>query len=278
MRGVPQRLSVAQPAQPTMKTRSKDISRSDLPQDLGLLPGTFIRPLWRDMPSIFQQPRERLAIEWLSVKVAFQNFLGLIYYCKTGERGLPLNLKERRLIGRELHQRMYNAFARGDIFSLRKICCTGLANSLSSQIERRARNERVTWDLQKYIRGPATFFTGIRVVSDRATQIPELEDSGVRQVILRITSRQSTSKYTVPSKREAENSTPTLKSAPVIKDCTEYIVIQKLRWAGEEGEWRIWGHATPSTVEDLESPMFSTKLSLYERLMALKDEVEGGRR
>lgn len=64
----------------------------------------------------------------------------------------------------------------------------------------------------------------------------------------------------------------------MIKDCTEYIVIQKLRWAGEEGEWRIWGHATPSTVEDLESPMFSTKLSLYERLMALKDEVEGGRR
>lgn len=52
------------------------MSKSEMPQDLGLLPGTFVRPLWRDMPSVFQLPRERMQLEWLWIKQAFQNFLG----------------------------------------------------------------------------------------------------------------------------------------------------------------------------------------------------------
>lgn len=75
-KGMPQTLSVKQPSQPSMKSRGQNMSRSELPQDIGLLPGTYIRPLWRDMPSIFQQPRERLHFEWLWVKSWFQNFLG----------------------------------------------------------------------------------------------------------------------------------------------------------------------------------------------------------
>lgn len=46
-----------------------------MPQDLGLLPGTFIRPVWHEMPSIFKQPRERLRMEWLWWKTRLQNFL-----------------------------------------------------------------------------------------------------------------------------------------------------------------------------------------------------------
>lgn len=79
--GVPQHISIKQPAQPSMRTRGRELSRSELPQDIGLLPGTFIRPLWRDMPSIFQQPKERLRLEWLWLKNAVQNFLG--YVCRS---------------------------------------------------------------------------------------------------------------------------------------------------------------------------------------------------
>lgn len=50
------------------------MSRSELPTDLGLLPGTFIRPLWRDLPSIFTHPKERLQLEWLWLKSGFQSF------------------------------------------------------------------------------------------------------------------------------------------------------------------------------------------------------------
>lgn len=61
-------------AQPSFKTRTKDLKLADLPNDIGLLPGTFIRPLWRDMPSIFQAPRDRLHMEWTWFKSWFSNY------------------------------------------------------------------------------------------------------------------------------------------------------------------------------------------------------------
>ncbi|ODM18417.1 hypothetical protein SI65_06288 [Aspergillus cristatus] len=281
MRGMPQTMSVKQPAQPSMKTRGKEMSKSEMPQDLGLLPGTFVRPLWRDMPSIFQLPRERMQLEWLWIKQAFQNFLGILAYSKWLNKGLPLRLRERRQVACELYERMYTAYAEGDVATLRKICCTGLANSLTSRITNRPKDERVTWTLNKYNRTPATFLTGVRVLADRATQIPEIPKSGVRQVVLRITSRQSTGKVKLPTNKRGvvdETAVEAQDAAPAKqRDCTEYIVLQKLMWFGEEQEWRIWGHATPTTVEDLESPFFAPGLSLSDRMEAMKAMMEGKR-
>lgn len=65
---------VPTPLKPSTATRGSMMSRSELPTDLGLLPGTFIRPLWRDLPSIFTHPKERLQLEWLWLKSGFQSF------------------------------------------------------------------------------------------------------------------------------------------------------------------------------------------------------------
>lgn len=173
---------------------------------------------------------------------------------------------------------------RGDIATLRKICCTGLANNLSARISNRPKDEKTTWSLEKYNHTPATFFTGVRVLSDRATQIPDIPNSGSRQVVLRITSRQSTGKVKVPSTKKragAQNTTELEVENPATpakqQDCTEYIVIQKLMWYGEEQEWRVWGHTTATTVEDLDHPLFAPGMSLADRLEAMKDMM-GGRR
>jgi protein MBA1 len=66
---------------------------------------------------------------------------------------------------------------------------------------------------------------------------------------------------------------------PVVKqqDCTEYIVLQKLRWIGEEEDWRIWGHTTPTTVDDLSTPFFASGLTLAERMEAMKDAMGGNK-
>jgi protein MBA1 len=61
-------------SQPSFKTRTKDMPMTQLPNDLGLLPGTFIKPLWRDMPSIFESPRDRLHMEWTWLKTLFTNY------------------------------------------------------------------------------------------------------------------------------------------------------------------------------------------------------------
>ena len=155
----------------------------------------------------------------------------------------------------------------GDTTTLRKICCTGLANDLVGRVAARPKGEVVTWSLDKYIRSPSTFFTGIRVVSDRATQIPELTDSGVRQVVLRITSRQSTGKT---QRQFSGNGVPADVKQ---RDCTEYIVLQKLRWIGEEEPWRVWGHATPTTIDDLSSPFFAQRLTFAEGLDAMRETM-----
>lgn len=101
-----------------------------------------------------------------------------------------------------------------------------------------------------------------------------MPDSGIRQVVVRITSRQSTSK----SKRDAtgKDVEGTSSTAPAKRqDCTEYIVIQKMMWSKKEDDWRIWGQVTPTTVEELESPFFASGLSMADRLDAMKAMVEG---
>lgn len=46
---------------------------------------------------------------------------------------------------------------------------------------------------------------------------------------------------------------------------------------GEEEDWRVWGHTSPTTVEDLDSPFFAAGLTLSERLAAMKELMEGRR-
>ena len=165
----------------------------------------------------------------------------------------------------------------GNLPLLRKICCTGLANNLGTRISSRSKDEKVTWHLDKYIRSPSTFLTGIRVVSDRATQIPELPDSGVRQVVVRITSRQSTGKSKVPTQRGRQTPANEVEEVAPVKqqDCTEYIVIQKLRWVGEETDWKVWGHTSPTTVDNLNDPAFAAGLTMRERMEAIQDQMAG---
>lgn len=124
----------------------------------------------------------------------------------------------------------------------------------------------MTWSLLKYLRTPGTYFTGMRVMSDRASELPDLPNSGIRQVVLRITSRQATSKKsTRPSNKDV---------APAAKeqDCTEYVVIQSIRWQNNDSGWQVWGHVSPTTLNTLlTDPYFKPGLTLTERLSAIRE-------
>lgn len=64
--------------QPSFKTRTKGMKLGDLPNDIGILPGTFVRPLWRDMPSVFKAPRDRWHMEWTWLKAWLSNHARLV--------------------------------------------------------------------------------------------------------------------------------------------------------------------------------------------------------
>lgn len=152
---------------------------------------------------------------------------------------------------------------------IRAKCSPGLATDLIKRIRKRHSEESVSWTLERYIRDSSTFFTGVRVLSDRAIAIPDVADSAIRQIVLRIKSRQSSYKK---SKENLEN---LIMVVPKIQTCTEYVVIQKVKIAGKERDWEIWGFTKPTTLEDLDSPFFAPGLSLKERVLAMQDKFSG---
>src|SRR4051794_6344030 len=74
-------------------------------------------------------------------------------------------------------------YFRGDVRALRALCCDGLATKLVNQVERRPPNQKVSWSRVSWLRQPDTLFRGIRILSDRATAIPEIPNSGIRQIV-----------------------------------------------------------------------------------------------
>ncbi|KAJ5124745.1 uncharacterized protein N7515_008570 [Penicillium bovifimosum] len=257
-------------AQPSFKTKTKGMKPNEFPNDIGLMPGTFIRPLWRDMPSIFLAPRDRWHMEWTWLKSWFGNYASVLAYCIKDAK-LPLGFLKRRKAAAEYQQNMYKAFAEGDIARIRAICCDGIANKLIKEIERRPKDEKVTWKRLKLLRKPSTNFTGIRVISDRASTIPDIPKSGVRQIVVRITSRQSTTTTKIQKAgAQVEESVVLAKE----QDCVEHVMLQHLRWNNQDKGWRIWGTVTPTMLEDAKNdPHFKPGLGTAERIEMIKESM-----
>lgn len=54
----------------------------------------------------------------------------------------------------------------------------------------------------------------------------------------------------------------------------ENVVIQRILWNGNDQDWKVWGMAEETTVEDLESPFFAGGLSVADRLTMLRDQFQ----
>ncbi|OAX82246.1 hypothetical protein ACJ72_03409 [Emergomyces africanus] len=254
-----------------LKQALKSIRPEDIPDDMGLLPGTFIRPLWRNMPSIFKYPKERLWMEWVSLRAKFQDFVGVLAYCKYLNRKnkLPLQLQARKRAALNLYETMYTAYAAADTATLQTICCSSLRDQFFKRISKRpSHSKKLVWTLHKFIKFPfSTTLTGARVIADRAAQVGH--GIGIRQVVVRIQSRQSLVRPSPPPE-SAPNNNKQSEASPVEakeQDSTEYIVLQKMLVGGKEGDWKVWGFANETKMEDMETnPAFAKGLSLKERL------------
>lgn len=201
-------------------------------------------PTGDSLPSMFRAPRQRARVEWHRLKSRFQDLKGLFYYkFMIRKRPWP-KLGSRRQLGnhaRNLQYVMYNAFAEGDLEKLKAVCTEGLYKSFSSRIKGRRHNERFRWILYNDIGNP-------RVVSNRATTLPisGLSECGLRQVVVRLRSKQSLRKL-IRSGKEDKAVTGT----GIPKDITEYLVIQLRMIKGQEAYWKVWGTMDESDVKDI---------------------------
>lgn len=108
-------------------------------------------------------------------------------------------------------------------------------------------------------------------MSDRATKLPEMPKSGIRQIVLRVTSRQSMHKE-ITTRASKFGQMQTEAKPAKQQDSLEHIVIQELRLNDKSTGWRIWGIVQPTDLHTLHNdPYFAPGLSPMERLQAMKD-------
>ena len=120
-----------------------------------------------------------------------------------------------------------------DTATLKNICHEGLLASFHARIKARPSEERLQWTLHKYIGFP-------RIVSTNIYPL-EIESSALYQVVVKIRSLQTLER--MPAKDLAGNARET-------KKMIEYLVLQRTMLKGKEGEWKIWGTAEESKVEE----------------------------
>ncbi|KAL2364211.1 hypothetical protein RJZ56_002881 [Blastomyces dermatitidis] len=197
----------------------------------------------------------------------------VLAYCKylNAKNKLPLRLRERKRAARDLYKTMYTAYAAADTATLDNICCDSLRDQFLKRISKRPpQAKKLVWTLHKFIKFPfSTTLTGSRVIADRAAQVAH--GVGIRQVVVRIQSRQSLVRPQPPAAESPNEAKRTLPQAAAgeakSQTSTEYIVLQKMLVAGKEGDWKVWGFVNESTMEDMETnPAFAKGLSLKDRL------------
>lgn len=159
----------------------------------------------------------------------------------------------------------------GNLGVLQTYCCNGIFESFFKRVIRRPLNSpELIWKLHKYLKFPRSMtITGARVVSDRAAALPNVTGMGIRQVVVRIQSRQSLITPPAPIARLSEKQIQDIEKQQQEKqkDCTEYIVLQRFMIGGKDGEWKVWGLAEETTTEELRTnPMFMKGITMKDRL------------
>lgn len=107
------------------------------------------------------------------------------------------------------------------------------------------------WTLHKYIGFP-------RIVSTRIAMLPDMPNSAVYQVVVKLKSEQTLERIRRAEDGGADIVTKGPGNEP--KQMVEYLVLQRMTLEGKENPWMIWGTTEETKVEDVldESRISST--------------------
>ncbi|KAI4259500.1 MAG: hypothetical protein LQ352_000687 [Teloschistes flavicans] len=206
-------------------------------------------PTGSKKPSMFTDFRRRMKLEWFRMKKRIEE-KQMVYGYKfslTEKKPRPkMGLRRVGPIAQALYRQMYTAFADGDAATLSTICTEGLLSSFKARIAARPHNEQMRWTLHRFTRGP-------KFVSQRIAILP-LRGSAVRQVIVRLRSRQTLARVASNGPGPMEDAT---KQSEDEKAVSEYLVLQQRMWKGEEEPWMIWGITEESDIDTICQPQIT---------------------
>ncbi|QDS67745.1 hypothetical protein FKW77_006094 [Venturia effusa] len=260
--GVGQKLQMlsqkGQNAQESLKMQQKKVMKgmkdaSELPDDMGLLPDTFIMPTGKNLPPLFAEPKFRLTLEWKRTKRRIQDLLSAFTAYKwqlysnlpAGTIRPPtptIDIRTIKPAALRLHKQMYTAYANGDTKVLENICTEGIRGIYLARIDKRIENSEVMkWELVSY-EGRT------KLCSMKAGGTPiQLKGIpiGVQQAVVRIQSLQRLRTGIKMGARtlraKGEEKEHIAWKDPKEKVVTEYFVIQRRLVEGNYEPWKAWG-------------------------------------
>lgn len=188
---------------------------------------------------------------------------------KVTTRKQKLKPREVPGIAKDLHRKMYEQFAFGNMQPIESNLCGGLLSSLRSRIAERPQNVYLKWRLHKYLSKP-------KLSSFKVAKAPQAkgeksigETTGLMQAVVRIHSLQSLQH--IRRAKVKEKGMSFTKEIPVdvqgrelrvegsleqmaeksAKETLEYVVVQKMTVKGKEGPWMIWGFTEETTIDSI---------------------------
>jgi len=164
-----------------------------------------------------------------------KNYISLLYIKWSAIKPVPkLNNRATKSIAVGLQHQMYQAFAAGDVATIREICAEGLRDNLIASINARAKGEVMQWEVVKE--------KSSKVVSHLATPLFG-KNTALRQAVVEIRSVQKLTSW--------DSRGQVIPETGGEKDVTEYVVIQKKYWGGVEAPWMIWGTTKETSLADM---------------------------
>ncbi|KAI9835667.1 MAG: hypothetical protein M1838_005228 [Thelocarpon superellum] len=198
--------------------------QGQFPDEIGLLPYTFVMPARVNRPPLFAAWRDRWTLVWAQQKYRVMGLISLMLYRTKPKRRVKLQRRQIPPTAEALHLRMYNAVATADSNTLRLVCGPSLVNRLQARIHARGR-AKVRWTLHRYT-------APIKIMSHSALAFPT-GAAGIRQAVVRVQSQQSLAHVARDGSVVPGTGHP--------KEIREYLVLQRVLRDGKEGPWKVWG-------------------------------------
>ncbi|KAG9663334.1 hypothetical protein KCU95_g873, partial [Aureobasidium melanogenum] len=248
----PQQMGMKQPSQKSFEVMKRDQMKNidQMPNDVGLIPGTFIMPTGSRLPSLTQEFGARFALEkyraWTRIKEVFaRHYMGFFHVKPRAD----FQTSAVPSIAKSLYTDMYTAFAAGNLSPIASKLCENIYTSLEQRIQARGPNVGVAWTLHSWVSEP-------KIVSHKYMPM-SLEDNKdktkqttIQQVCVRMQSYQSLQK--VRRVRQGNKTVEVVEegSSAAPRPVTEYLVVQRLCKRGKMGPWMVWGTTTESDPQE----------------------------
>ncbi|KAF1958734.1 hypothetical protein CC80DRAFT_591642 [Byssothecium circinans] len=213
----------------------------NLPDDIGLLPGTFIRSqpakVWSTVS--LTRPNTWKAFVWYHWKFVVSKakaWLLLWRFRKIAANRPSLHFwdeKPMRVTAEEKYKHLYQSFAHGDAQAISQLCVSSVSQKFSDRIAARPRGLKMVWKAN-----------GVRstVMSNRGLLLglAGYENTGVQQMVFKITSQSQSLDLQGGTQKQGHN-------------VVEYLVLQRQVLRGAFKDWIVWGFANewlPETIEE----------------------------